>query len=93
MRKRNTTYNAKKKLNKCCDVNLRQNRWKQYGKTTLTPEKKFCSRSSRHLIRLIINKHQYLCQRNTSNKSLIFMLKNNKMALFTSLITDPNVTF
>lgn len=33
-------YNANKKLNKCCDVNLRQNRWKQYGKTTLTQEKK-----------------------------------------------------
>lgn len=75
MRKRNTTYNANKKLNKCCDVNLRQNRWKQYGKTTLTQEKKSYSRSSRHLIRLIISKHQYLCQRNTSNKSLIFYVK------------------
>lgn len=76
MRKRNTTYNANKKLNKCCDVNLRQNRWKQYGKTTLTQEKKSYSRSSRHLIRLIINKHQYLCQRNTSIKSLIFYVKD-----------------
>lgn len=75
MRKGNTMYNANNKLNKCCDVNLRQNRWKQYGKTTLTQEKKSYSRSSRHLIRLIINKHQYLCQRNTSIKSLIFYVK------------------